>query len=223
MDISVTQAARLAGRSPRQVMRWIKTRKVQARKDPHGHWLIAVDSLATVAQIDGATMEALGQEQGVTLVSLLARVEHLERELETLKRQAVRRAFIPTESASGDYAPVESAAAARLPTPSYTPVTERPSSAAIGPLITEARGRGNLPAGTIRLIDMAKLHDVPPGTLKSQADRNPTLATGIPTASRDGRQERWVTPDQQRAIMTFWRSNGTRHGLCGRAECACME
>lgn len=222
MDISVTQAARLAGRSTRQVMRWITTRKVKAHKDPHGHWLIAVDSLATVANIDNAAMEALGQEQGVTLVALLARVEHIERELETLKRQAVRRSYMPTESALGDYTPDLSGAAVRLTSPTYTPPAERPASAVIGPLITEARGRGNLPTGTIRLIDMAKLHDVPPGTLKTQAERNPALATGLATGSRDGRQERWATPDQQRAIIVYWRSHGTRHCQCGRAECSCM-
>lgn len=215
MDLSVIEAAALAGRSKRQVMRWIKEHKVTAQKDKLGKWRISLESLGAVADIASAAMDAIGQARGVTLPAVLARVEALERKYEQLDREVIRRAQVPTAAAR----PESRITPAYVPSPAYSPPAERTPSAAIGPLITI----GGLPDGTIRLIDMAKLHNLPDTTLKSQVKDKAEFSTGISQGASNGRESRYATPAQQRAIIAMWRAGNKPYSKCGRAECACME
>ncbi len=219
MEVDITQAAQLLGKSTRQIMRYLEKGKLQAHKDAIGRWRIELASLERIGTLNNAALDVISTSQGVTLVSLLARIERLETELETLKRQAVLRSYIPTATAS---TPPGQGMPSRA-RESYTPSERKPAQAAIGSLITGTPARPDLPEGTIRMKELAEMHGVPRGTLASQIDKDHTLVTGIQTASRDGRQERWVTPEQQRRIVEYWRSMGTRHSQCGRSDCACME
>lgn len=224
MEVDIEQAAQLLGRSQRQVMRYIEAGKVQAHKDNLGRWRIDVASLEKVGTISRPALDVIETAQGVTIMSLLARIERLEAEVSDLRNKAVLRSYAPTSLTS----PGAPRAETSRPSASglgYTapPARDWASESAVPSLITSATARPDLPAGTIRLIDMAKLHDVPSGTLKSQAERRTELATGIPTAASNGRQERWATPEQQRAIVAFWRSMGTQHARCNRPDCACQE
>jgi hypothetical protein len=36
----------------------------------------------------------------------------------------------------------------------------------------------------------------------------------VDAGARNGRQERWLTPEQQAAVIVLWRRLGTRHTPC---------
>ncbi len=220
MDVSVKEAAALAGRSPRQVMRWITEHKVTAHKDKLGKWRIALDSLGAVAEIANEAMDTLGQARGVTIPVLLARIEALERKVEQIDREAIRRSYMPSAgSLPAAPRPESRITPAYVPSPAYTPPVENQPSAGIGPLIT----MGGLPEGTITLLEMAQRHSVPDTTLKSQVKGHDDLVTGISQGATNGRQSRFATPANQRNIIAMWRAGNKPYSKCGRAECACME
>jgi hypothetical protein len=140
---------------------------------------------------------------------------------EQLEQIRAARAEMPVASARPRYTrqPAHPTPAdVRMDTPLSS---QRPLSATYKDPLVYSASPVVLSDGSIRLVDMSRLHGVPDGTLKSQAQRAPELATAVPTGSRDGRQERWCTPEQQSAIITYWRGLGTRYRQCGRETCTC--
>ncbi|MBA3823441.1 MAG: helix-turn-helix domain-containing protein [Ktedonobacterales bacterium] len=102
-----------------------------------------------------------------------------------------------------------------LPPPA--PVAQRPLYPSPARPAFPATGSAGIRAnrnGLIRVMAFAKLHNVSPGTLKSQIDRENLDHMAMPTNARDGRRERWLTPQQQDGIIAFWLSNSTQYDPC---------
>jgi hypothetical protein len=66
----------------------------------------------------------------------------------------------------------------------------------------------------VRAAPFAKAHGVPPTTLVAQMDAGKATYIAVDAGPTNGRQERWLTREQQAAVIVLWRRQGTRHTPC---------
>jgi hypothetical protein len=220
MDVSLTEAAQLVKRSPRQMQRWIDSGRVAATKDASGYWRIDVAALGKIAPLDRAMLARLEEEHGLSIAVLSARLEQesarvarLEQELAELRE--TKDAPIPHRTAPRRQETV-------LPSkviPEYHPNEPEP-------LQSVARVLDNgLPVGSIGFLRFADAHGVPRGTASSAQQAGFITCTDIDAGAIDGRLTHWVTPDDRANIIAHWRI--TRQGQelhqCQVLDCPCHE
>lgn len=85
MNITLHEAARLAHRSERQILRWLEAGRVLgAKPDIANKWLIDLDSLQQTAALDPALLADISAEHGLTLAALSARLDAIEEKITVL-------------------------------------------------------------------------------------------------------------------------------------------
>jgi hypothetical protein len=90
MELTVLETSRVTGRSVRQVMRWIEAKKVEARKDETGKWMIDITSLRDMTYLDPQLLDLVAKERGFSLLSLMALVESLSEQVRQYTAQQER-------------------------------------------------------------------------------------------------------------------------------------
>ena len=211
--ITIQEAARRLQVPERTVASWRKNERITYRSYPRQRpeYAVSWSSVQSYAdsrpsykpsRVDQDLQEALAQAE--------AKIVRLTTQIALLDKPTY--SSVPFPDRERPSLGIQDTYSAYSPTPA-------PSASIPSLLIT----RGTLPEGTIRIMDMARLHDVAPGTLKSQVDRNRSLVTRVPTGARDNRADNYATPVQQAEIIALWRGNGTAYTLCMRTGCACVE
>ncbi len=182
--VSVAQAMEMLRVSERSVRRWIAHDPplLHAIKDPSGHLLVDLDDIHAI------------QEQKPELKNPLPdRVEEVEEDVQTLKgevealKQQITTLLALSESAGG------------LP----ASLRRERASAASG---ASARG---YPPGTLRLIEFTEKHQVNISEIK-ELHWQGAIAVSIYDRERAKRNARewWITPDQHRAVVTYYQQHG---------------
>ena len=213
MDVSLTEAAQLVKRSPRQMQRWIDSGRVAATKDISGYWRIDVAALGKIAPLDQTLLTRLEQEHGLSVAVLSARLEQLERELAELRE--TKAAPIPPRTAPRGQ---ETALPSKV-IPEYHPTTPEPLQSAAHAL------EHGLPDGSMGLLKFADAHGVPRGTASSAQQAGFVRCTDLDKGARDGRLSHWVTPDDRANIIAHWRitRQGEKLYQCAILDCPCHE
>lgn len=213
MDVSLSEAAQLVKRSPRQMQRWIDSGRVAATKDASGYWRVDVAALGKVAPLDREMLATLEQERGLSVAVLSARLERLEAELAELRE--TKAAPMPIV---GPPRRQETALPSKV-IPEYHPNT--PES-----LQSVARVLENgLPVGSIAFLRFADAHGIPRGTASSAQQAGFIRCTDLDKGARDGRLSHWVTPDDRANIIAHWRitRQGEKLYQCAILDCPCHE
>ncbi len=223
--ISVKEAAKRIGYSPRQTDRFIRAGKLEAVHYSPSLRKVSVASvdafnaergrrpvdpleqvreqLGTQEQVAGDILRQLAvlrQQLAEQHAALQRRCADLEGELqqEQQARQTLEQLVAALAAGSGgqDLAPLLQSLALR-PT----------SSRRLPPF-----ARRGYPPGTVRLAPFAERHGVEPSTLRRHAEKSSELATIYerPTA-RVNKREWWLLPEQQPLVIAYWQAQGTIH------------
>lgn len=181
---TATGAARRLNRHERTIRRWIEQGRLKA--DYVTSRRFAIDE-SEVLRLLAET----GEAQRLSLEMLENRVNYLESALtDFMAQQAARSVLFKQAKAGQDTGP-------------------RPARHSTEPLIS----RGDLPPGSMKAHEFARLHGVNPRNFKYHlvhgmaGERIDYLATQKPGRLRE--VERWLSPSQQELARAFW----TRHGI----------
>lgn len=214
--LSAVQAARLTGRNERRIRDWIVTQRLPATKVGQS-WQIDIEDLERLPGIKiDHTQLALLQTQDTEITSpLLDRIARLEQGIAELRSElgALNSRLDRIEQqALIDHSPLDLYTSERSPlsledyTPGYT----------AGYVSGNAGNAGQegeaLSPGSVRMKQFALMHKVHAAVLNYQIETGKIEDTQVYAAN--GRKSHWLTPQQQYAVITFWRRNGTRFSPC---------
>jgi hypothetical protein len=190
-------------------------------------WQINTDDLARVAGVllSRDALAMLEAQRGRTQAGILARLETQERELQALRaRVRVLELGQQGQGAWSSSAPASLADVAGLPpadglgaggtvASSWSlgaPATP-PWAASLAPVAVAAApaAEDGLPAGSVRFLPFARAHGVKPPTATSQRQSGHLQALSLPSA-REGQEDHWLTPAQQRDAVAYWRTHPDR-------------
>lgn len=103
MKISLTEAARLAHKSERQILRWLEIGRVVGSKDDIAHkWFIDLDSLQQCCALDPALLQGIAEIHGLSLASLQARIDELEAKVNMLLARQTSYNPLPLPRSTAD-------------------------------------------------------------------------------------------------------------------------
>lgn len=216
--LTAVEAARRLGKTERTVRRWIDEGKLHARHIARNRLGILEDDVDALAQELAQYEESTPAESGQALDAALARIEQLERKVEQLET-ALAALLSPVAQESFTYTITPHEQLIREP---GAPVRKgRPAVTSSATLAAP----GDLPPGSISHKDFAERHGMSARTFRDQIDSGKVAAITRPKPNRPGEFERWLTPDQQRQALTFWRA---RHANitqpCAYPDCiVCSE
>ncbi len=233
--ITVKEAAKRIGYSPRQTDRFIATGKLEA-----------VHYSPSLRKVSVASVEAFNQERGRRPVDPL---EQIREQLGTqeqvagdiLRQLAVLRQQVAVQNAALQHRCAELEAQSHLLkgelrqelearqtleqlvaalaagsggqdlAPLLQSLVLRPTSSRRLPPLA----RRGYPPGTVRLAPFAERHGVEPSTVRRQAEKSPELATIYDRlAARVNKREWWLLPEQQAALIEYWQAHGILYTPC---------
>jgi hypothetical protein len=209
VKISAVQAAQLVGRNERRVRDWIATRRLPAIKIGQS-WQIDIDDLEQLPgiTIDRARLEMLRSSETNTLPELRQRVRELEEAVLSLRSEMaqliMRLQDVEDQHAQRTNSPFEHLHAESIPFDLRLPVPAREN-------LTDGQ-EAEPPPGSIRVKQFALIHKVHAAMLTYQIETGKIEDTALHMGS--GRKAHWLTPEQQRATIAFWRRNGTHFVPC---------
>ncbi len=229
MKVSAVQAARLTGRNERRIRDWIATQRLPAIKVGQS-WQIDIEDLERIPgiKIDHEQLTLLQTQDASTAHNLLSRISELEQivlglhseitaltvRLDRIERhQFTQPLQYPQNGSKKEGQSTVSPPASQQGTV-YQENEKRSIDSALGNLpdfISEQEGE-SLPPGSIRMKQFALIHKVHAAVLNYQIETGKIEDTSVSTAN--GRKAHWLTPEQQRAVIAFWRRNGTHFVPC---------
>jgi excisionase family DNA binding protein len=208
VKISAVQAAQLVGRNERRIRDWIATRRLPAIKVGQS-WQIDIEDLEQLPgiTIDRARLELLWSRETDTPSVLRQRVRDLEEAVLSL-RSEVAQLETRLQAVEGQLAQ-KTGVLFEHPHTEPIPFDLRMSPA------YENYGDGQEaepPPGSVRVKQFALIHKVHAAMLTYQIETGKIEDTALHMGS--GRKAHWLTPEQQRAAIAFWRRNGTHFVPC---------
>jgi hypothetical protein len=203
LKVSAAQASQLTGIHERTIRQYISDGRLYAAtagpRDPEGkagpsRWAIDVDDLAALpgVAINREVLARIELARGHDPAAILARLEALERQMRAMQSQLLQL--------TGGAAP-----APQLDAPTVVAGTVAPEV-----IVPE-----DIEAGSVLVRHFAIRHKVPAQTVASQRERKEFPSTPRPVAN--GRNEHWLSPAQQAAVIAYWERNHTAYEKCG--EC----
>jgi hypothetical protein len=213
---NATDAASIIGISYKTILRRLEDNKIEAVKGEDGQYSIAdaeVERLRILQLTCPRPVKSIGAQssQDQSILERLADLEERVRSLETKTSQ--------------DRTPE------KPHTPLYRYIVDRediapqqePSIRATEP----SRVPADIPHGSIMMADFAAQHGVNRSSFLRHCTQGYRDDPRVETIERpkpggqEGHKERWLSPQQQREAIAFWRRNKVAFGRCGNAECAC--
>lgn len=180
--LTVPQAAKMLGVSPRTVTYWIKDKKrLKATPAAHGHHKLLIEESEVERLLTEMAQEQPEREQGPAAIdtSLVVRVSELERRVSELE------ATIAGTRGEASFSPPQRATEAKTRTRKVEPPVE----------------------GAMQYWQFARLHGVPRGTFRDQIVIGSKRSGERVEAMREG-DTYWLTPDQQLAAIEYWKRHG---------------
>ena len=243
---NASQAAKRIGVSDKTVRRWLAQGKITATKTKTGQLAIAASEVERLRQeveqertlfiMPGPILTSLDSTRYEQTADVESVVEKLEDKFTVLGQQFVElRAIVTTQAAKiqilqQKVETLHSIAIDAKNRPVSVPSTQNTSVPAKGPEIasTEARNTvpAELPSGTVSAIEFAAWHNVHRTTIRRhctsgiQGDRIETIERPKP-GGRTGDKERFLTEQQQRAAIAFWKRHDVAFTECDQAGCYC--
>jgi excisionase family DNA binding protein len=215
VKISAVQAAQLVGRNERRIRDWIATRRLPAIKVGQ-RWQIDIEDLERLPGItvDRTQLEMLWSREAATPAELRQRVRDLETAVLNLQNEVahLRTRLLEIE---GQYTQ-RVGALREHPHAEQTSLDFR-MDAAITPSSPFFAGLTDgqevePPPGSVRVKQFALIHKVHAAMLTYQIETGKIEDTALNMGN--GRKAHWLTPEQQRAVIVFWRRNGTHFVPC---------
>ncbi|WP_220204462.1 helix-turn-helix domain-containing protein [Reticulibacter mediterranei] len=211
MKISAVQAAQLVGRNERRIRDWIATRRLPAIKVGQS-WQIDIEDLERLPgiTIDRTQLEALWSREVGALSELRQRVRDLEEVVLNLRNEVAQLKMRLQDIEGAQRASVLFEHAEQIPldlrmyatvTPPFPDFEDRAGGQEVEP-----------PPGSVRVKQFALIHKVHAAMLTYQIETGKIEDT--PLSMGNGRKAHWLTPEQQRAVIVFWRRNGTHFVPC---------
>lgn len=193
--LTIKEAARALGIDGNTLRDWIDKAEARARleHDAVDKRLVYVpDDL--LAQLAEAHKRSLVQQTP----DLAVEVAELRRRVEALERKAARGSLSAKSDGAQAAHPPSDSAPAKAPESSH-----RRASGGI------PDAGGDIPSGWIRSVTFAKERGIHPNTFSNwiAAGKVPTTRRPDPLRS-DGKDEVWLTPDQQAAALAYARERG---------------
>jgi hypothetical protein len=203
VKVSAIEAALLTGRNERRIRSWIATRRLPAVKVGQS-WQIDTDDLERIPgiRINREQLALLQSQEGGRFQNLLSRLSELEC---TLTRLTADMAALNARVEALERISLRLGPGERQPRIGE-PASELETAA--------APGSETLPPGSMRVKHFALAHKVHAAILLYQIETEKITDTTVSMAN--GRRSHWLTPAQQRAVIDFWRRNGTSFITCPR-------
>lgn len=197
VKISAVQAAQLVGRNERRIRDWIATRRLPAIKVGQS-WQIDIEDLERLPgiTIDRTQLETLWSRDSGAPSELRQRVRDLEEVVSGLRHEVTQLKLRLQDIERAEQAPLDSRmySAVMPPSPYFEDRIEEP------------------PPGSVRVKQFALIHKVHAAMLTYQIETGKIEDTALNMGN--GRKAHWLTPEQQRAAIVFWRRNGTHFVPC---------
>ncbi len=215
--LTAVEAARRLGKTERTVRRWIDEGKLHARHIAKNRLGISEDDIDALAQELAQYEESAPAENGQALA---ARIEQLESRVSQLET-ALAALLSPVAQEPLTYSPAYHDRLIREPQAPGAPVRKGRPAIASAASVTP----GDLPPGSLSHKDFAERHGMSARTFRDQIDSGKVDAITRPKPNRPGEYERWLTPDQQRQALAFWRArNANITQPCAYPDCVvCSE
>ena len=185
-EVTVIEAAKLAGRSQRTIRRWIKSGKLKAQQVTPNHYAIKVADLYSVTGRDPLEVSAL-----------LGRVEILE------ALQKEQQAQIQESGRQLDALMSERQPSSPIHTTPPSPKPQERNQVHQTP--------GGLPFGSVPLNQFAEAHNISHEALQDQVRAGELDAT---PASYGKRTQHWLSPEQQEKLIHEWNKTGKKYTTC---------
>jgi excisionase family DNA binding protein len=190
--VNAAQAATMIGVSERTVRRWIAGGKLPARHLGPNRYAITTSNIDMLVRTFKPTNEPPNDRD-----ILLARLEVLERQLHTV---SLRLTLLEREDIQANL------------NIGVSIDRQNEQRAFTGPVILEKRDV--LPAGSIRMCHFARAHNVSRFKLQALAESSEIAHTAINRKALNGSMERWLTPEQQAAVIAYWLAMGIHYTPC---------
>lgn len=224
MALTAEQAAKKLNRTERTVRRWIVEGKLKAFHPTHGRtdkYLVEeseVERLAgELAQYEQPTEQGPASED---VTSLTKELEQAKRWIDDLQRwygeldtriTALEQGVSSRAATDGEASP--------LPLQGHIEPHRklgRPTGSVTAEIPQE------LPSGSLLLKDFASQHGVNRRTFEDHVRKglngDYVEAIVLPNPNRPGEVKRWLTPDQQRAAIEFWKRHNVTFTLPSEQE-----
>lgn len=213
VKISAVQAAQLVGRNERRIRDWIATRRLPAIKVGQS-WQIDIEDLERLPGItvDRTQLELLWSREAAIPTELRQRVRDLEATVLSLQHE-VAQLKTRLQEIEGQYMQRASVLFEHV---EQTPLDLRMFAAATPPAYYFENSIDGQemepPPGSVRVKQFALTHKVHAAMLTYQIETGKIEDTAL--SMGNGRKAHWLTPEQQRAVIVFWRHNGTHFVPC---------
>ena len=222
MKISAAQAAHLIGRNERRIRDWIATQRLPAIKVGQT-WQIDTEDLERIPgiKIDRAQLALLQAQEASTSQGLLSRIAELEYTVQCLhseiaslneRLERLERLGLGNANDSQQHREIFQAGNHATNLQRYSPTAHIPTNLGYLADVTSEQDVELLPPGSIRMKQFALIHKVHAAVLAYQIETGKIEDTAV--SSANGRKSHWLTPEQQRAVIAFWRRNGTHFVPC---------
>lgn len=230
--VTAVDAAKLLGKSIRQIHRYIEDKKLPATRNESGHWSIAISDVEAMGDTHLELLKPIEQLkiQAQTIATLQAQVDELREALATMQQEFAARITAQDERIVKLQATIRKEYEAQSVLNKLMALKPdamesidvnalREKRATVGSLARELSQleKRDLPLGSVTLAAFCKRHTgreavVHGSTVKGMveaADRVGDLVTiwHRPTASTYT-HEWWLKPEQQPAMIRFWQERG---------------
>jgi excisionase family DNA binding protein len=211
VKISAVQAAQLVGRNERRIRDWIATRRLPAIKVGQ-RWQIDIEDLERLPgiTIDRTQLETLWSREVGAPSELRQRVRNLEEVVLNLRNEVAQLKMRLQDIEGTQRVGVPFGYAEQPPFDLRMYTTVAPPS----PYFEDRTDSQEVePApDSVRVKQFALIHKVHAAMLTYQIETGKIEDTALNMGN--GRKAHWLTPEQQRAVIVFWRRNGTHFVPC---------
>ena len=229
--VNAKRAAELTGYDVRTIYRKIEDGELSASHDTSGRWRIAHDEIT--AWIDRNGKQSKGELEQVQV--LLRQVEHLSEqmlifkgEVQVFQSRVEEKLFeLEAEIERGDLRNALDRIRELLEGNTVLPdqeekTGEQQEKVSLNVHLIKERvyqslnalEKRHLPLGTITVSLFAKDHGVHPRTAIYHLTHAYLLWTNYRRNTHKNKNEWWVTPEQQRALLTYWETHGKSYNRC---------
>lgn len=195
-EYSTTQLAIICGKSERQVQRWIAEKKMKAEHIRGNIYSINEKDLEQF-------LPPLPRE---TVERLVERVELLETH--------IKASEMALTQLSGRLSVIETILKERPAPVTPAPATLRPPRPTYEASVTPTPAPADIPPGSMLYSAFARQHGVAEATLRDHIKRGHVSCIERAKHNRPHESERWLTPADQHAAISFWERNSTAYETC---------